>query len=434
MLNAKYVRDNLEAIRESLKRRKSDYPLDDILELDKMVREIKTKMQALQAQRNKASLEIADLKRKGEKADSKIAQLGKVKGDIEKYEKDVASSEQKIDGLLWNMPNVLDPKVPYGKGEEDNKEIRKWGEPAKGKGIGHEEILNGLGLIDLEQAAKVSGARFYYLKGDLALLEQSLIRFAIDEMIKKKFTLIAPPLLLKREYYRGATALGDFEDALYRAADTREAGKKEDYEGIDEETFFISTSEHPLAALHAGQTFTGKELPKRYIGVSPCFRREAGAHGRDTKGIFRVHHFYKVEQFIFCKPEDSPKYFDELQANAEALCQKLKLPYHVLEFCTGGIGTVAARKNDVEVYMKGQGKYRELTSCSNCTDWQSVRLDIKYDEKGERRYVHTLNSTALPTTRTLVAIVENYYNEADNSITIPDVLVPYMGKSKIGKA
>ncbi|MGD0511436.1 MAG: serine--tRNA ligase, partial [Candidatus Micrarchaeaceae archaeon] len=295
----------------------------------------------------------------------------------------------------------------------------------------HEEILSDLGLVDIERAAKISGARFFFLKGDFALLEQSLIRFALDELVRKGYTMIAPPLVLKKKYYSGVTALGDFEDMLYKIEDPKEAAGKKDYEHIEEELFMIGTSEHPMAAMHAEETFAGSELPLKYVGLSPCFRREAGAHGKDTKGIFRVHQFYKVEQFVFARQEDSWEYFDELVKNEEEIFQKLKLPYHVIDICTGDIGTVAAKKVDLEAWMPSQQKYREVTSASNCTDWQSLRLDIKYDEKGERKYVHTLNATAVATNRTLVAIVENYANP-DGTITVPDALVPYMGKSKIG--
>jgi seryl-tRNA synthetase len=288
-----------------------------------------------------------------------------------------------------------------------------------------------MGLLEMQQASIVAGARFYYLKGDLALLEQAIIRFGIDSMVKKGYTLIAPPLMLKKEFYKGVTAIGDFEESLYKVADPNEAAPQKGYEKTAEDLYLIATSEHPIAALHANQTLKSSDLPLKYVGISPCFRREAGSRSKDTKGIFRVHHFYKIEQYIFCKPEDSPKYFDELLANSEDIIQKLKMPYRVLEFCTGGIGTVASRKNDVEAYMQHQKAYRELGSCSNCTDWQSVRLDIKYDDKGERRYVHTLNSTLLATTRTIVAIAENYLNE-DGTITIPEALVPYMGKRKLG--
>ncbi len=433
MLNTKYVRDNLDAIRESLKRRKSDYPLDRLLEIDRSWRDSKGKLQELQAKRNKASIEVGELKKKGRDIKKEIMVLGTLKEEIEELQQSVTKEEQEMEKLLWNMPNALDKAVPYGASEEQNVEVRKSGAIDKKKKSGnHEEILTKLGLLEIEQAARISGARFYYLKGDLALLEQALIRFGIDEMLKRKYTLIAPPLMLRKEFYRGATALGDFEELLYKVGEPNEASGMKGYEKTGEDLFLIGTSEHPMAALHANYVFDAKELPRKYVGISPCFRREAGSHGKDTKGIFRVHHFYKVEQYIFCRPDDSQKYFDELLANTESIAKKLDLPYRVLEFCTGGIGTVAARKNDVEAYMYGQKAYREIASCSNCTDWQSIRLDIKYDDKGERKYVHTLNSTLIPTTRLMVAITENYLNE-DGTIAVPDALVPYMGKRVIGQ-
>ena len=432
MINTKYVREHIGEIRESLERRKSDYPIDRLLELDKEWREEKTRLQELQAKRNSASLEVAELKKKGNEIKDKVKALSFLKDQISELESSIGRKGPEVDSLLWNMPNVLDKAVPFGKSEEDNVEIRKEGRiDSKRRSGNHIDILSRLGLLDLEQAAVVSGARFYYMKGDLAMLEQSLIRFGLDEMLKKGYTPIAPPLMLKKEFYKGATALGDFEEVLYRVSDPGEAAGKKDYEHTDEDLFLIGTSEHPMAALHAGQTLKAGELPKRYVGISPCFRREAGSRGRDTKGIFRVHHFYKVEQYVFCRPEDSGKYFNEMLANAESIPKKLGLPYRLLEFCTGGIGTVAARKVDVEAYMYGQKAYREIASCSNCTDWQSVRLDIKYEDKGERKYVHTLNSTLIPTTRMMVAIVEGNLNP-DGSIAVPDVLVPYMGKSRIG--
>ncbi|MDE1871055.1 MAG: serine--tRNA ligase [Candidatus Micrarchaeota archaeon] len=432
MLTTKYVRDHLEEIRESLNRRKSDYPIGKLLDLDREWRECKTQLQELQSKRNRASIEVSELKKKGMEIKEKVESLSYLKEQIEEMEMSLDKDSAEMEKLLWNMPNVLDRAVPYGEGEDQNVEIRKWGEVDNSrKGANHQEALERLGLLEIEQASVVSGARFYYLKGDLALLEQALIRFGIDEMTKKGYTLIAPPLMLRKEFYKGVAALGDFEELLYRVSDPNEASGKTDYEKTGDDLFLIATSEHPMAALHANQVLDAGDLPKKYLGISPCFRREAGSRSKDTKGIFRVHNFYKIEQFIFSKPEDSGRYFDELLANAEGISQKLKLPYRVLEFCTGGIGAVAARKNDIEAYMYGQKAYREVASCSNCTDWQSVRLNIRYDERGERRYVHTLNSTLIPTTRMIVAITENYLN-GDGTITVPDALVPYMGKSRIG--
>ncbi|MEM3985030.1 MAG: serine--tRNA ligase, partial [Candidatus Micrarchaeaceae archaeon] len=323
--------------------------------------------------------------------------------------------------------------VPYGEDDSQNVEVKKWGDTSKVLEKGHSEILEEMGLVDTERAAKVAGARFYYLKGDLVLLSQSLIRFALDELSKKGFVPIEPPFMMRKGMYRGVTGLGDFEEALYRATSTKEAESKEALEKIEEELFMIATSEHPMAAMHAGEVLSAKDLPIKYAGVSPCFRREAGAHGKDTKGIFRVHQFDKVEQFVFAREDDSWNIFEELRQNEEEIYQKLGIPYHVVNICTGDIGVVAAKKYDIEGWFPNQKRYRELTSCSNCTDWQSLRLDIKYDDKGERHYVHTLNATGISVERTLSVIAENYAN-SDGTIDVPKVLVPYMGKEKIGKA
>jgi seryl-tRNA synthetase len=435
MLTTKYVRDNLPAIKRSMAKRKSDYPVDTLIKLDEQWRSMQTELQALRAKINKASLEISSAKKGGaDKAelDAKIGELSGIKKKIGEIEAELPSYESRIEQLLWNMPNTLHDSVPYGIDDSENKEIKSWGEAKTVAQKSHEDLLVDLGLLDLKNAARVSGSRFYYLLGDMVLLEQSLVRFAVDELVKKKYVPVSPPLMMKKKLYRGVTALGDFEEALYAVADTKESLSNKKLEKMEEELFLIATSEHVTAAMHSDTVFSQKELPLKYVAISPCFRREAGSHGKDTKGIFRVHQFNKVEQFIFCRPEDSPKLFEELVSNGEGIYQKLKLPYRITDICTGDIGTVAAVKKDIDGFLPGQGKYRELGSYSNCTDWQSLRLDIKYEGAGERSYVHTLNGTATATTRTLVAIVENYAN-GDGSITVPDVLVPYMGKERIGR-
>ncbi len=430
MITTKYVRDHVDEIRASLAKRKSDYPLEELLKLDGEWRAQTTRLQGLQAQRNRESLEIAKLKKEGKDADDRIGELANVKGEIGSIEAAMPAVEKRIEYLLLNLPNVLHESVRYGKDETENVEVRTWGTPRKGEAAGHAELLERDGLIDMERAAKIAGARFYYLKGDLVLLSKSLERFALDEMVKKGYTPVQTPYLMKKEYYKGVTGLGDFEDALYLSGRPKEAAGDTENE---EELFLIATSEHPMAAMHAEELLPAKDLPIKYVGVSPCFRREAGTHGKDTKGIFRVHQFDKVEQFIFCKEEESWKMYDELLANEEEIVQKLGIPYRVLEMCTGDIGVVAAKKIDLEGWFPGQQKYRELTSASNCTDWQSLRLDIKYDDKGVRKYVHTLNATAISIERMITAIAENYAN-SDGTITVPKVLVPYMGKETIGKA
>ncbi len=432
MLTTKYVRERLTEIKASLEKRQSDYPLQELLDLDAQYREMQKQVQELRTRRNKGSEQVSRLKKESREAgDEKIKELADLRGQIERLEASGAEITKKIERLLWNLPNVLHDSVPNGKDETSNITVRQYGEPRPRKMPGHEEILRKLGLVELDQAAKVSGARFYYLKGDLVMLEQALIRFSLDLLSAKGYLPVSPPFMLKKEYYKGTTALGDFEEMLYRVGETGEAGGK-DLERIDDELFLIGTSEHTIAAMNADTIFSGKELPKRYLGISPCFRREAGSHGKDTKGIFRVHQFYKVEQFIVSRQEESWNAFDELILNAEEIWKKLGIPYRVVNICTGEIGTVAAKKYDIEAYLPAQGRYREVVSCSNCTDWQSARLDIRYDE-GERKYAHTLNSTAIATSRTLVAITENYYNEDTGRIAVPSVLVPYMnGKTAIG--
>ena len=433
MITTRYVREHIDEIRASLQKRGSDYPLEELLKLDEEWRKQTTMLQQLQAQRNKASLDISDTKKKGGAIEEKVAALAEIKRSIEELEKRLPEQEARIESLLYKLPNIMMPEVPDGKSDADNPEIRRVGKPRNEESKGHEELLNALGLLDMERAAKVAGARFYYLRGDLVLLEHSLARFALDELAKHGYTLVEPPFMMKNKYYKGTVPLGTFEEMLYMITSPKEAESRAEYEKMDEDLFLIATAEHPLTAMHAEEVFSGKELPLKYAGISPCFRREAGAHGKDTKGIFRVHQFNKVEQVIYCKPEDSPKYHAELLANIEGIMAKLELPYRVIEICAGDMSAKDARSFDVEAYLPSQKAYRELMSCSNCTDWQSARLDIKYDEGNERRFVHTLNATAISLERMLVAIVENYSNK-DGTITVPKALVPYMGKELIGKA
>ena len=433
MITTKYVRDHLDAIRESLAKRRSNYPLEELLKLDEEWRAQKTKLQNLQAQRNKASLDISETKKKGGTIDDKVAALADIKKAIEELEGKLPEYEAKIESLLYRLPNIMMAEVPDGKSDVDNPEVRRVGKIRNKESKGHEEILSMMGLLDVERAAKIAGARFYYLRGDLVLLEHSLARFALDELVKRGYTPVEPPFMMKNRYYKGTVPLGTFEEMLYMITSPKEAESKAEYEKMDEDLFLIATAEHPLTAMHAEEVFRGSELPLKYAGISPCFRREAGSHGKDTKGIFRVHQFNKVEQVIYCKPEDSPKYHEELLSNIESLMAKLELPYRVIEICAGDMSAKDARSFDVEAYLPSQKTYRELMSCSNCTDWQSARLDIKYDEGNERKFVHTLNATGISLERMLVAVVENYYND-DGTITVPKALVPYMGKEIIGTA
>ena len=322
------------------------------------------------------------------------------------------------------LPNLLDESVPLGKDSNDNVQVKTWGTipkfnfPIKN----HIDLALDLDQIDMERAGKISGARFFYLKNQVAQLDMALMSFAIEELTKKGYTPIIPPYLMNREAYEGVTALGDFADVLYKVE--------------NEDLYLIATSEHPMAAMYMNEVLKEQDMPLKLAGISTCFRKEAGAHGKDTRGIFRTHQFNKIEQFIFCKPEDSTKLHEELLQNAEELLQKLELPYRVVNVCTGDIGTVAAKKYDIEAWMPAQNGYREVVSCSNCTDYQGRRLGIRYREKEgapPKGFVHTLNSTAVATGRTIVAIIENNQQE-DGTINIPSALRKYMGnREKIDK-
>jgi len=316
------------------------------------------------------------------------------------------------------LPNILHSSVPKGKDDSENKTVRTWGKKPKFKFElkSHGELIESLGLADFDNAAKVSGNGFYYLLGDIALLDMALQRFAIDILIKKGYILVQPPLMLRRKPYEGVTDLNDFETMMYK---------------IDkEDLYLIATSEHPIGARYMNKILDEEMLPEKFVGISPCFRKEIGSHGIDTKGLFRIHQFNKVEQFIFCKPEDSWKFHEELIKNAEELFKKLKLPYRIVNICTGDIGTVAAKKYDIELFMPRENKYREVVSCSNCTSYQAVRLNVKYRKDNEKEYVHTLNSTAIATSRTIRAIIENY-QQKDGSIKVPLALMPYMNGIKV---
>jgi seryl-tRNA synthetase len=335
---------------------------------------------------------------------------------IKSLEAEVDEDGQQAEQILLNLPNIVHESVPVGKDENDNVEVRKWGEAPRFqfKPLDHIDLGLKDGLIDVEKAGKVAGARFYYLRRDLVRLNYALIQYGLDFILKKSYELFQPPYLLHRDVVAGAVALADFEEVIYKI-------EKEDL-------YLLATAEHALLAFHADEILEGGTLPLRYAGISPCFRKEAGAHGRDTKGIFRVHQFEKVEQFIYSAPDESWKLHEELLKNLEEFWQSLKIPYRVVNVCTGDLGTVAAKKYDLEAWLPGQGKYREMASCSNCTGYQAVRSKVRYREKPNEptRFVHTLNSTLVATERAIVAILENFQNQ-DGTIEIPVVLRKYMG-------
>ena len=420
MIDIRLVREKPEVVRKSLEKR-GEYEklkvLDEVIELDAEWRRLTSEVEKLRYRRNVLTQKIASLRKRGEKVDDLLNEAKALPAKIKGLEEKVREYKSRIRRLLLEIPNIIHESVPIGEDESENVTVRVWGSkpefefPVRD----HTEIALNLGIVELERAAKIAGSRFFYLKGKGVLLELALIRLALDHLVSKGWEPIEPPYMMRREPYEGVTDLGDFEEMLYKI------------EG--EDLYLIATSEHPLAAMFMNEVLYESDLPLRFVGVSPCFRKEAGAHGKDTKGIFRTHQFNKVEQFVFCKPEDSWRMHEELIRNAEEIYRKLELPYRVVNVCSGELGAVAAKKYDLEVWMPAQRRYREVVSCSNCTDYQARSLNIKYREgegKPPKGFVHTLNSTALATGRTIVAILENY-QERDGSVTVPKALRPYMG-------
>jgi len=418
MLEMKFIREHPDTVKADLQRRGAVDKLawvDELLQNDQKWRSLQVQANALRQQRNKLTEQIAKLRKQGQDAAPVMREAEAIPDKIRELEQEAGNVRERINQTLMQLPNIMHESVPTGRDEHDNVEIRKWGTPPKFpfKPMDHIDLATKLDLVDFERAARVAGARFYYLKKDLVRLNYALIGYALDFIAQKGYTVMQPPYLLKKEVLSGAVALSDFEDVIYK---------------IDgEDLYLLATSEHALNAFHFGEILDGKTLPLRYGGVSPCFRKEAGAHGRDTKGIFRVHQFEKVEQFVFCKPEESWKEHEKLISNAEELFQALKLPYRVVNVCSGDLGTVAAKKYDLEVWLPGQNTYREAVSCSNCTSYQAVRSNVRYRDRTSdpTEYVHTLNSTFVATERTLIAIMENF-QQGDGSIAIPEVLRSYM--------
>lgn len=418
MLDIKLVREHPDIIKKNLIKRRDKEKIkwvDNLLKFDKKRRELIEEVNKLRHKRNVVTLEIAKLKKKGKDVSKKLEEIKGIPKKIKKLEEEKESCEKKTREILMRLPNILHESVPIGKDEKDNVEIKRWGKPPKFdfKAKNHLEIALDLGLIDPERAAKVAGAGFFYLREELVLLDLAIQRFAIDFLRKRGYKLIEPPFMINRKAYEGMIDLNDFETITYKV-------EKEDL-------YLIATAEHPLGAMFMNEVFNKKDLPLKFIGVSPCFRKEIGAHGKYTKGLFRMHQFNKVEQFIFCLPEQSWELLEELQKNCEDLYQALGLHYRVVDVCTGDIGTIAAKKYDTEVWMV-DGKFREIGSNSNCTDYQARRLNIRFREKEGQSpigFVHTLNNTALATSRTMIAILEQF-QQKDGSVVIPKVLRPYM--------
>ncbi len=423
MLELKFVVNNPDIVKADLKKRGMLDRIgwvDELITLDSEQKKLQKELDNLRHERNVLSEEINKGKKQGVDVSELIEKAKELPSRIKELEKKFDENKNKIRYYLMRIPNILDDSVPIGKDDTENVEVKKWGVPKefdfelKPHGVLAEE----LGIADFKRAAKVVGAGFVYLKRGLALLDLALQRFAIDYLMKKGYVLVEPPFMLGRKAYEGVTSLDDFENVMYKI------------EGEDK--YMIATAEHPLVSMFMNEVIDEDELPIKMVGVSPCFRKEIGSHGVDTKGLFRMHQFNKVEQIIFSKPEESWKYFDELLHNTEEMFQKLGIPYRVVNICTGDIGIVAAKKYDIEAWFPREKTYKEVASCSNCTGYQAVRLNIKVRRKdGTKEYLHTLNNTGIATSRAMRAILENYQNR-DGSVDIPEVLQPYMnGMTKI---
>ena len=427
MLDIKLIRENPQLVKRNLRKRNDPEVLrllNELIEKDKKWRSGLQNLESMRRKRNDITRQIADLKRtKKPGANKLISEMKALPEKIRKKEDSVEKLQASVRLLLMKIPNLLHDSVPQGKDDSDNNVLRKWGNKPKFtfQPKNHQLLAEGLGLLDLDRAGKVSGAGFYFLKDELVLMDYAIQKFAMDFLMKRGYSVVLPPLMLRRKPYEGVTDLGDFESVMYKT------------EG--EDLFLIATSEHPMAAMFMNETLEKGDLPIKMCALSPCFRREIGTHGKYTKGLFRVHHFNKVEQFVFCHPEDSWKYHEELQKNCEELYQQLGLHYRVVNVCTGDIGSLAAKKYDTEIWM-ADGEFREIGSNSNCTDYQARRLGIRFREKEgapPSGFVHTINNTALATSRTMVAILEQY-QQKDGSVLIPKALQPYMnGLKKLEK-
>jgi seryl-tRNA synthetase len=424
MLDLKFIRSNTEQLKEILKNRNSNFDLDEFIQLDETRRNILGEVEALKQTRNTESQEVAKLKKDGIDASEKIKQMGTISEKIKDLDKKLSDVDEKIKYLQMIIPNVYHSSTPIGKDDSENVEVRKWGTPKtfSFEPKPHWELGENLGILDFERGAKLSGARFVLYTGAGARLERALINFMLDiHTLEQGYTEQLTPFMVKREVCEGTGQLPKFEEDMYKTT--------------EDDMFLISTSEISMTNIHREEILAEKELPKYYTAYSPCFRREAGSYGKDVKGIIRVHQFNKVEMVKITDPETSYDELEKMVNDAETILQRLDLPYRVIQLSSGDMGFSSAKTYDIEVWLPSQNKYREISSCSNCTDFQARRMGLKYRPAsggGKSEFCHTLNGSGLAVGRTLVAILENYQQE-DGSFLIPKALVPYMGGTDVVK-
>jgi seryl-tRNA synthetase len=423
MLDIKLFRETPEIIKENLKKRgweESDISIvDEVIQNDVNWRKSRQEADSLKHQRNVVTEEIANAKKAGGDISEKVQSMKEINEKIKALDDNINNFLNKRNELLMKIPNLMHESVPPGKDDSENVPLRHWGKPKEYdfELKSHQDIIEGLNQGSFEYSQTTSGAGFYYLYEDLVMLDLALMRFSIDQLRKDGYKLVQPPFMLRRKAMQGVVDLSDFEDVLYKLE--------------NEDLYLISTSEHPMGAMLMDRVLPEKDLPMRLCGVSPCFRKEIGAHGVDTRGIFRTHQFNKVEQFAYSTPEQSWDEHELMIKNAEAIFQKLEIPYRIVNICTGDLGGTAAKKYDLDAWMAKQGEYKEVVSCSNCTSYQTRKLNIRFENKsGDRDFVHTINSTAIATSRAIVAILEN--NQlADGTVEIPKVLRPYMNNIEV---
>jgi len=421
MLDVKWLRDNLDEAKTRLSARGEAGSLRDFQECESKRRALLRQVEELKEVRNRASEEIGRMKRQGEDASEKIRDMQVLAGQVKDLEKELTQAEEQLQSVLLRIPNLPHCSVPEGSGSQDNPEVRRWGMPPAFSfpPKNHWEIGEALGILDFGRASKIAGARFVLYRGMGALLERALTNFMLDLHTRRHGYLeMLPPFLANRKSFLGTGNLPKFEEDLFRVADT--------------DLYLVPTAEVPVTNIHQGEILSEEELPIRYVAYTPCFRREAGASGQDTRGLIRQHQFNKVELVKFSVPEQSHEELESLTRDAEEVLQQLGLHYRVVVLCTGDMGFSSAKTYDLEVWLPGQGVFREISSCSNFEDFQARRAGIRYRpvDKGKVRFVHTLNGSGLAVGRTLVAVLENY-QRADGSVELPEVLRPYMGGKEV---
>lgn len=415
MLDLKFVRANPDIVRQALVNKGVAVDLDRILELDQERRQTLTEVEALKAKRNEVSKQVGALKKQGQDASAIIQEMGDIGNQIKALDERSRQVEEDLQALMLQLPNIPSPEAPIGKDENDNVEVFRWGTPRE---FGftpkpHWELGDALDGLDFERAGKVTGSRFVFIKGGIAKLNRALVNFYINFHLENGYREVLPPVVINTASYYGSGQFPKFKEDVFSLAGT-------DYH-------LASTAEVPLINMHRDEIIDGKLMPLKYVGYSGCFRSEAGAAGRDTRGLIRQHYFEKVEMIQFTYPDKSAEALEEITGSAERLLQLLGLPYHKLLMCTGDMGFGQYKKFDLEVWMPSYGRYVEISSCSNMSDFQARRANIRFrNEQGKPEFVHTLNGSGLAIGRSLAAIIENYQNE-DGSITVPEVLRPYTG-------